>query len=189
MMMPPPRGTSRQTHASLRASALRSSLVAAPPTPSICSRSGPSRTSTILPRRRSRLARPWASVDLPEPLIPVNQTVNPVVAMVPRIMEPRSPCESWRRIPTSPHSGKEYAGSISIARYSGKSRNPTHFVFVEIATRRIPRVEAGAIDRPAAHRDDEVAYARPEGLLPAAQGHVPVFAGEIGANIGVRMDD
>src|SRR5258707_1380988 len=67
MMIPPPRVTSRQTQASLRASALRSSFVAAPPMPIICSTSGPSSTSMTFPNRPTRLAPPPASGPLPLP--------------------------------------------------------------------------------------------------------------------------
>ena len=110
--IPPPRVTSRHTQASLRVSALRSSLVPALPIESICSTSWPSRTSTVFPNRLRRLANPWASVDLPEPLIPVNQTVKPLDE-VPRFMILANSCLRKRRtILAALHSGKEYARAI-----------------------------------------------------------------------------
>src|SRR3954468_13048379 len=115
-MIPPPRVTSLQTHASLRASALRSSLVIALPMPSICSTSGPSRTSTVFPRRRRRLASPWASVDLPAPVMPVNQTVKPPEG-VARVIKAFVSFETRRTIPMSPHIGKEYAGIGDESRF------------------------------------------------------------------------
>src|SRR5258708_862244 len=133
-MMPPPRVTSLHTHASLRASALRSSLVPALPMPSIFSTSSPSSTSTVFPSRRRRLASPWASVDLPDPLMPVNQTVNPLDEL-PRVMmllakktghDTRPPL-LWQGICWGPFTNQEN-DTISNTSASLKSRSPAFHV-------------------------------------------------------------
>src|SRR5437660_10743883 len=150
-MVPPPRVTSLQTQASLRASALRSSLVPPLPTPSICSTSGPSITSTIFPSRRRRLARPCASVDLPAPLIPVNQTVKPFDEL-PRFIAVRS-----KRL-----AHHTFAPNECLFDYSD------NFFFCKIAAGTIPGIDAGALHAPGAHRNDQISHAGPEWLLPIA---------------------
>src|SRR6266436_7385571 len=105
--------------------------------------------------------------------MPVNQTVKPLEAIVPRFMDPESPSKSRRRIPTFPHSGKEYAGTIPQFRgHSRKVRNRWYFLSVEIPVGCIPTIQASAVNPSGADGNDEIAHARPERLVSAPQGYV-----------------
>src|SRR5207248_3042182 len=92
--------------------------------------------------------------------------------------------KSRRTILASFHSGKEYARMLLKSRISCDFGN---FQLVKIAEQVVPGIEPRAVDAAVSNRDDQILHAGPERLVAAAQRHVLVFIGEIGAHLRMRM--
>src|SRR5438067_2259119 len=184
--IPPPRVTSRQAQASLRVSALRSSLVCARPTPRYCSTSAPSSTSIVFPSLFRRFARACARVLLPDPIIPVNQTVKPleVVPFICCRLRARGGCGAHYRPDT--FFARKLNGYCGDLPKSGSYRN---LFFVEIGLLRVPGIEPRVVHPVLAAGNHQIIDPGPERSRPAAQRHVSVLLGEIGSDVRVGMND
>src|SRR5712671_5081051 len=189
--IPPPRVTSRQTQASLRASRLRSSLFWPCATFRNCSASPPSSTSTLFPRRRRRLASPAARVGFPAPLIPVNHTVKPADVIPFMSCDLRGGTPSWKRtLPVALPPRKQLPARLSVQLADfRKLSNHGHLFFNKIDMRGVPGIEPGGVDPGVLARDDQILDAWPQRLRPSAQRHLAILAGEVGADVGVGVDD
>src|SRR5581483_3046827 len=122
--------------------------------------------------------------------MPVNQTVKPLVAMVPRFMDANLLRKSRGTIPTRTYSGKEYAeGVYRLSSQSGTVSNFSYIGLVKIARCVIPGIDPGAIHAAFADGNDQIMHTRPERAVASSQSHVSVLIREISADIGMGVDD
>src|SRR5260370_30664605 len=145
----------------------------------------------ISPNRRRRLARPWASVDLPAPLMPVNQTVKPLVG-VPRVMtcvfsvknsaHNTRDASQWQEIcERSIHD----IDQLNILLFNDFSK----FEFCKIARCRVPGIESGPVYSAATHRYDQILHSGIPGLVGRRERLPLVLGRKIRPYVGVRMHD